>query len=242
MMELYLYDPKTNVSTKTDHKTLMGITGMTFSGLSRARKNGGKIRVIGCYLTEGIAPLKQRQAWYAEESYEDEAWKPLKNTEGNYLVSNYGRVQRIYKTTKRFMLPYQRKGEGNLWVKIDGKEIKVGHLVAKVFLRKREAHERVIRKNGIVTDDYVSNLEIVSKKVLGERTGFKSKSMPVVQIAEASGEVVNEYRSAREAARNYPLSYQAILDRCNGVSGQSDGFIWLFAKDYYAEKESLKIS
>lgn len=242
LMELYLYDPKTNVSTKTDHKSLIGMTGMSFSGLSRARKNGSRLRVIGCYLTEGIAPLKQRQAWYANETYEDEAWMPLKNTKGNYLVSNYGRVQRIYKTTTRFMLPYQRKGEGNLWVKIDGKERKVGHLVAELYLRKWGAHERVTRKNGIVTDDYAGNLEIVSMEVLGKRTGFKSKSMPVVQICEESGELINEFRSAREAARNYFLSYQAILDRCNGVYSQGDGYVWLFAKDYYGEKKSLKIS
>lgn len=237
---LHLYDPRTNISTKTSYKELEGITGMSISGLSRAKTKGSRIRAIQCYLTDGIATLSQRREWYAQEVYQDEAWLPLQGTKAKYLISNYGRVKKFYKTSERLMLPYQRKGEGNLWVKIDGKEVKIGHLVAEVFLRKWSSKERVVRKNGIVTDDYVGNLEIVSPEELGKRTGFKSKSMPVVKVDAATGKIINEYRSAREAARNYFLSYQAILDRCNGVHSQSDGLIWKFAKDH-REMTELKL-
>lgn len=240
-MELYLYDPRTNVSKRTTYKELQGITGLSASALSRAKTRRSKLRSINCYVTEGEASVNQRREWYAKEKYEDEAWLNLSGTKNKYLISNYGRVKRIYKTSERLLLPYQRKGRGNLFVKIDGREIKVGHLVAEVFLRKWGSDERVVRKNGIVTDDYVGNLEIITTEELGKRTGFKSKSMAVVQIDAETGEVVNEYRSAREAARNYFLSYQVILDRCNGVHSQSDGFIWKFAKDH-KELVELKIS
>lgn len=242
---LFLYDPRTNVSRETSNKELMGITENSISTLSKAKIHGRKLRAINCYITDGVAPLKKRQEWYAKESYPDETWLQVNGTKNNYLVSNYGRVKRVYKSVERFMLPYQRKGEGNLFVKIDGNEIKVGHLVADAFLRKRLPHESVIRKNGIVTDDHAANLRIISKAELGRRTGYKSKSMPVVQIDARTGEIVNEYRSAREAARNYFMSYQAILNRCNGVHSQSDGYIWKFARDVVSKdinaREKLKL-
>lgn len=240
-MKLYLYDPRTNVSTETSYEYLQGLTGRSKGSLYSAKTRGTKMRILNCYITEGVAPVSQRREWYVKEEYADEAWLPLPGTVNKYLISNYGRVKKINKSSVQYMLPYQRKGKGNLFVKIDRKEIKVGHLVAEVYLRKWGSKERVVRKNGIVTDDYVSNLEIITTKELGRRTGFKAKSMGVVKIDAESGEVLNEYRSAREAARNYFLSYQAILDRCNGVHGQSDGLIWKFSKDY-KEMSVLKIS
>ena len=228
----YLYDPRTNISSKTSYKELQGITGLGSSSFSKAKSKRRKIKSINCYITEGVASLDDRREWYAAEKYPDEAWLEVQETKAKYIVSNYGRVKKIYKTSERFLLPYQRKGKGNLWVKIDGKELKVGHLVAAHFIREIIPGESVIRKNGIVIDDYVGNLEIVSRKELGVRTGFKSKSKEVVQLDAETLDVVNEYRSAREAGRNYFMSYQAILDRCNGIYKQSDGFIWMFAKDY----------
>ncbi|ARK23285.1 hypothetical protein SporoP37_00320 [Sporosarcina sp. P37] len=227
----YLYDPRTNISTPTNYQELQGITGLTVSVFSNAKRQGRKIRPINCYITNGVASLKQRQAWYAAEVYPDESWLPLHDTIGTYFVSNYGRVKRVYKTTERILLPFRVKGQGNLFVKIDGVGIKIGHLVARVYLRKPNPEERIVRKNGIITDDYVSNLEIVTLSELGKRTGFKSKSLPVLKIDAETGETIDEYRSAREAGRENYFSYQAILDKCNGESKQSGPYIWKFERD-----------
>lgn len=229
---LYLYDPCTNISKKTTYKEVEGMSGHTLSNLSHGKSKGRKITRINCYLTDGMAPLKQRREWYAKEYYSDESWLPLLDAKNKYHISNYGRVKKFYAHSERLMLPYQRKGIGNLWVKIDGKERVIGHLVADVYLRKRSPNERVVRKNGIVTDDYVSNLEIITTHELGNRTGYMAKNKPVMKIDAKTKEVLSEYKSAREAARNYPLSYQAILDRCNRVHSQSDGLIWVFEDEY----------
>ena len=58
-------------------------------------------------------------------------------------------------------------------------------------------------------------------------TGAKSRRRPVAKL-DAGGEVVEVYPSAREAARRNYMSYQTVIDRCNGkVKGA-------FAPDGYA--------
>lgn len=170
--------------------------------------------------------------------YPDEYWKIIQGSNEQYKISNYGRVKRIYKNGKeKFLLPFQRKGKGNLFVKARWKEKygehKVSHVVAKHFIRPIQPNERVIHKNGIITDDYAGNLQIVSLQEMGKRTGYKSKSKPVVLLDPVTMEVIEEYRSAREAGRKTHFSYQAVLDRCNKrFPYKNDPFLFMFADDY----------
>lgn len=69
-------------------------------------------------------------------------------------------------------------------------------------------------KNGLRADYSVNNLEPISKQQLGRLTGGSSKSKPVCKIK--NGEVISFYRSARQAAKNNFMSYQTVIDRCNG--------------------------
>lgn len=239
-MGLYLYDPRINVSTKTSYKYLEKLTGLTISGLSRAKTRGSKIKQINCYLSDGFPDIQKRREWYSKEKYTDEAWIPIEGSENKFMVSNYGRIKRIYKYKEGFILPYQRKGRGNLFVKVqcNGKygEYKIGQLVAHHFIREPRPGESVIRKNGIITDDYVANLAYVTKEELGKKTGYKSKSKPVIQIDAKTGEVVQEYRSAREAGRKLFLSYQAVLDNCHGKTKVAGGmYKFRFLEDYEVE-------
>src|SRR5690625_1110168 len=221
-MAVYLYDPRSNTTSPTSYDELEGMTGYTRLSLISMRSKGQKLKTINCYIASEHTTVKDRYHWYSNEEHADEAWLLVRGSDNQFKVSNYGRVKRIYKSGKeRFMMPFQRKGVGNLFVKakFDGKygDHKAGHLVAAHFIRDPKPGEAVIRKNGIITDDYVLNLEYVTNQELGRMTGYKSNSKAVVQLEEDTMELVNEYRSAREAGRNYFLSYQAILDRCNGV-------------------------
>lgn len=70
-------------------------------------------------------------------------------------------------------------------------------------------------KNGIKTDTCLGNLEWITKTDLGKKTGANSRRQPVIKI-DQSGEVVGFYPSARDAARKNFMSYQTVMDRCNG--------------------------
>jgi hypothetical protein len=240
MNELYLYDPRTNISTLTTYKELNAFTGNDISNFSKAKRDKRKIRAIGCYLSEGIPSMEQRREWYSNEEYPDEAWKTIKDSDGQFLISTYGRVKRLFKSHEKLLLPFQRKGRGNLFIKAKFKgkygDHKVGHLVAFHFIREIEPGESVVRKNGIVTDDYVANLKICSKQELGRMTGYKAKSKEVVQLDPATGEIVNEFRSAREAGRQTNFSYQAIMDRCNKVYPyKNEEFVFRWSEEYEEE-------
>ncbi len=151
---------------------------------------------------------------------------------------------RIYKNHESFMLPYLRKGRGNLHVKAMYKnkysDFKVGLLVAVHFIREPKEGEYIARKNGIITDDHMGNLHFLSKVELGKKYGYKAKSKEVIQIDKQTGEILNEFRSAREAGRKTHFSYQAVLDRCNKVyEFKNDNFLFLFAEDYERMYEEI---
>lgn len=58
----------------------------------------------------------------------------------------------------------------------------------------------------------------------------RSARRPVAKV-DSSGNVITVYASAREAARANFMSYQAVLDRCNGKVQKPyalDGFTYQF--------------
>ncbi len=61
----------------------------------------------------------------------------------------------------------------------------------------------------------INNLSPVSKKTLGTEFGYLAKARSVVKLNK-DGNVMTTYRSAREAARENGMSYQTVMDRCNG--------------------------
>ena len=71
-------------------------------------------------------------------------------------------------------------------------------------------------KNGIITDDALNNIGIITRSELGKLTGRGNGcETSVVKISE-EGQIVDFYRSVREAGRKNHMSYQTILDRING--------------------------
>jgi NUMOD4 motif len=237
---IYLYDPRTNLTTLISVEDLVEMSGHSKTYIKRKIADGKKIKNIGCYVSVEEMSSKQRKKWYESEEYQDEAWKEIIGSDGKFKISNYGRVKRVYKNHESFMLPYLRKKKGNLYVKAMYKnkysDYKIGLLVAVHFLREPKEGEFIVRKNGIITDDYVGNLQFLSKVELGKKYGHKAKSKEVVQIDKQTGEIINEFRSAREAGRKTNFSYQAILDRCNKVNEfKNDDFLFLFAEDYERE-------
>lgn len=83
-------------------------------------------------------------------------------------------------------------------------------------------------QNGDLQDDNVNNLALIDRKRLGELTGAKARRRPVAK-KEAWGGIVEVYSSAREAARRNFMSYQTVIDLCNGKVKRGkapDGFVY----------------
>ena len=177
-----------------------------------------------------------------------ETWKNIEGYGGKYQVDREGRVQRVYKSGKtRLMTPYHKKMSGSqrLVVKltIDGKakEVILIQIVAKTFLGPAPQGYVPYHRNGCQSDNYVSNIAYISRKELGKKTGANSRKQSVAKISK-DGEIIEFYSSARECARQNYMSYQTIIDRCNGKTKSAvapDGFAYAWEDSEISMKHTL---
>ena len=163
-----------------------------------------------------------------------ETWKDIPGYGGKYQIDQEANVRRVYASGRtRAMTPYHRKMSGSqrLVVKLTSygksKEEVLMRLVALAFLGPPPRGCVPYHKNGCQSDNYLNNIAYIDKRELGRMTGAMSARRPVAKI-DRDGSVVEVYPSAREAARKNYMSYQTVMDRCNGkVKGA-------FAPDGYA--------
>ena len=166
-------------------------------------------------------------------------WQEVKGYDGKYQASFEGQIRRIYKTASpRILQPYKKKtGNKNaarrwLFVKLTDKngktkECAVHRIIAEVFWGSCPDGCVVRHKNELLTDNCAANLEYISRRELGRLTGASARRKPVVKINK-KGEIIGNYSSARACGRKNFMSYQTIIDRCNGKT-------WtIFAPDGYA--------
>lgn len=151
-------------------------------------------------------------------------WKAIPGYNGKYEASFFGQIRRIYqKAPPKILSQYERrtqKGSPRLYVKLtkdgeEGKDVNVAQIIYTTFRGSIPQGTVIVHKNGLTKDNILTNLVPATKKEIGLKHGARSKRKPVVQI-DAAGEVTNFYYSAREAARENFMSYQTIIDRCNG--------------------------
>lgn len=156
-------------------------------------------------------------------------WRDIPGYQGAYQINREGEVRtwryregKFLKTPK-MLRPYMRKrgAKGHSrFVKLtapDGrsKDVKVLRLVVDVWFGGCPNGKVPYHKNGDLNDNCVNNIAFTTREKLGKMTGAKSGRMPVAKVLP-DGEVIEIYPSARAAAKANHMSYQTVLDRCNG--------------------------
>lgn len=133
--------------------------------------------------------------------------------------------------------------DGNIVIRLsDGrgkrKEHKVSKLVAAAFKPQPKPSMILYHVNGMKRDNYVGNLEWTDRRTLGKKTGAASRKRAVVKV---DGEIQAYYSSARAAGRENHMSYQTVLDYCNGkVKRQTvapDGFVYRWEDEVDTDNE-----
>ena len=164
-----------------------------------------------------------------------EMWKSIE-LDPRYEVSNFGRFRKKLKKGYRYLKPYKKH---NLYVvKMKDKEYNCARLVASAFIRPLKNNEQVLHKNGLAFDNFYRNLEVLSPKELGKRTGHISRSKRVVLIE--NGEIKKSWRSSRKAAKDLFICRQTVSDYCNGkVKKKMLNLMW---EDDYFDKVLEKFS
>lgn len=208
---LFLFDPITCQKSEITYEQLEGITGKKKGNLMSLKSKRRKVNNINCYLIDENTTNDELRTMLENEVIKDEYWVDIPGTHNQ--VSDYGRYRTITrKGTKMMLVCNAKKNKATITLTIDGKKHKLlAHTkVAETFLDKPDGDVVLRHKDGNGFNCRASNLEYVDRKWLARRTGPLSNQIAVVKKDPATGEVLGEYRSMREAARKNFLCHEAV--------------------------------
>lgn len=181
--------------------------------------------------------------------YYEEVWKDIKDYEGLYQVSNFGRVRSVdryvnyknIKNKKRLMkgqiINLNKDNRGYFVVTLsknnERKNYSVHRLVAEAFIPNPDNLPTVDHINRIRTDNRVDNLRWADYKLQQDNADRKKQakalSKPVQQYTKDMV-LVAEYPSANEAERQTGIHHSNIINCCSNKYGfkSAGGYIWKY--------------
>jgi len=148
-----------------------------------------------------------------------------------YQISNCGNVRKKIQDGKfKNIKTYCAKGKW-MMVKVKKnniyKEFCVHRLVAEAFLKPPENNNMVVyHKNELIRDNHVDNLEWITLKELGKKSGAIQRSIPVIQLDTKTGEIINFYKSIAAAARDNYVHKETICQVIRGKLKTAAGYRW----------------
>ena len=184
-----------------------------------------------------------------------EIWKDIKEYEGLYQISNFGRVKslkrKVYAGRGRMRWQYEKilsenKTNGNgykivsLCKKSQSKNKYIHKLVAETFLNNPNNYKYVNHKDENKENNYVDNLEWCTAQYnitynnLHIKNGLKNRnnkySKKILQL-DNNNKIINVFPSISEASRQLKVSYQAISDCLRGIQQHSAGYKWKYVDE-----------
>jgi len=185
----------------------------------------------------------------------NEIWKPIKDYEQYYEVSNLGNVRTIsriiyypngkHRTIKQKQLSKQIYGAGYYKVDLMNKINYVHRLVALTFIPNPENKPTVNHIDGDKLNNNILNLEwatysennkhatdnnLRQSPWTGKFGNDNPNSKPIIQL-DKHDNYVNEFSNAREAERLTGISYKHISCCCLGKRKTTGGYCWKFKID-----------
>lgn len=172
-------------------------------------------------------------------------WYDIPGYNGKYQINYYGKIRRALKHGRyKELHPYVKCSNRRLAVKLNCKERDVLSLMRDTFIGQVPKGYVLYHKNGIITDPALYNIGMITRKELGRLTGTWNNCETSVVKINSDGEVVDFYKSVREAGRKNHMSYQTILDRINGKVKSlyaPDGYVYVKDTDGEINKAIRRI-
>jgi hypothetical protein len=161
-----------------------------------------------------------------------EQWKDIPGYEGLYLVSNLGRVKRVFKNGAERFLKGSPDKDGYTKVILSSNQVKkhckVHRLVAEAFVPNTDHKPQINHKDRCKSNNVASNLEWVTAAENTRHcvaTGRRTNTKAVIQYTKDM-RVVAVWDSVTKAAKSLNISPTNICTCCNGGLSSSGGFVW----------------
>lgn len=173
------------------------------------------------------------------------AWYDIPGYDGKYQINFYGKIRRVLKNGRyKELHPYIKITNGSQAVKLNSKEKVVMSLMRKTFIGDLPDGYNTYHRDGCRSNNELSNIGVIEKRELSKLISrCNNREVGVVKL-DSNGNIVNFYRSAREAGRQNYMSYQTILDRINGKTKglyAGDGYVYVKDKDSAIQKAIRRI-
>ena len=98
-------------------------------------------------------------------------WYDIPGYDGKYQINYFGNVRRALKRGYKALHPYIKTANGRRVVKLNCKEQVVMKLMQITFIGELSPGVVTYHKNGIITDDALNNIGIITRSELGRLTG-----------------------------------------------------------------------
>lgn len=175
-----------------------------------------------------------------------EIWKPIKDYEGLYEISNFGNVKILARNytrynylTKRYNIIKVKEKintrnnkwrlQENMFNKKQGRKNKRIHkLVAEAFIPNPNNYSYVNHIDGNKQNNYIDNLEwctLYQNNTHAYKTGLRKSTdiTPILQY-DLEGNFIREYKSINEASKETNLDIRHISRNINGIGKQIGGY------------------
>ena len=175
-----------------------------------------------------------------------EIWKPIKDYEGLYEISNFGNVKILARNYTRYNYLTKRYNIIKVKEKITQGTINVGYrricltknkveknkhihkLVAEAFIPNPNNYSYVNHIDGNKQNNYIDNLEwctLYQNNTHAYKTGLRKSTdiTPILQY-DLEGNFIREYKSINEASKETNLDIRHISRNINGIGKQIGGY------------------
>jgi hypothetical protein len=167
-----------------------------------------------------------------------ELWRDVDGYEGEYMVSNKGRIMSLKDWNKPKILKPFFDHHGykkiNLLKNREMKQVFVHRLVVEAFIGKIPEGMTVNHKDGNKTNNCVTNLEIVTQKenILHSYYVLGNGIRAVYMLDKNTFEILKEFPSITLASKEMKIDDAAIYKVCMNARNFAGGYSWMFKDDY----------
>lgn len=153
-----------------------------------------------------------------------ELWKPVKDYENFYMISNYGNIKNV-KTNKKLKAAIDKDGYFRVHLSKNGKgKMKYIHrLVAEAFIPNLNNDIHVNHKDENKQNNNVDNLEWCSVKY----NCYYSKAKKIIQY-DKNFKLVKKWNAICDVENDLGICNSNITRCCKGRSKTAGGYIWRY--------------